>query len=1001
MKIQRNEGIKNFYNFKKNEEFQNDSKPQESLSKVGLISKFNDHRISFGSRVDKGLDRFYEVNKDKMPLTVNRYVKSLEDKSRISPLEAQRRAFIKLENAKTVEELKNMREPLFDDLIMPSETRATRGILGCYRENKELLELSEQDILKNKEDFTLYLVKKIFLEAKTIDEINKDLEKDLNEDFKADFKYKNPDSKYIYTSTLKALGIQTPCFEYQNSLRYTRDGYSDFMGEKIHDGLEAYYELLSDEDKISRAKKSVMNFENWWASLSQQEKLEMVANLDAILEMKKSYKKVQRAEKKQNQQSSDVNENQEPKPQHKHTKVGSKKLKEDELFIKWATRNLQIFEQTLSEADKDSLHLKRMRNLVNRWEQMSPEERTDYISQMKAGAEPLRFAMIDAWNNCTDIIKELSLYLKDNQIFKPADMLYSDAAFSEFQSKIMTQFWASNPEFAVELGDAIKASQSKVELAIKNGTFDALKKQILRNKNERIKEMSHFKKVQDVQAEEPVLEMQQSLDYKTEFKKAYELHVYGKLKSLPKSFYNDVYEAVLRLLPEDVIVAWTKNLRGEEIPIEQRARVEEFLFNEPKEISRYNRALEAAMADALYELTGNPDVFRLSNSDVKTAIYHAERNEYPIMFHSNKLNETFVLKPLPGKAKKKVDASRINFLYNKYKENLSMGDIKDIIEYYFINNQEIFSDILYKNSNSTVPQDSLSLAVQTKEQIDKIEQDLIEYVSTYGKSALILFSDKSAYPAKVKSAFNSKFLANMPDSLKQQNLKLPLLKSKEDIEKEQCIAKACYAIGKRFDFVSEDYMNVYKKELAYKLRNGESLQMIDDIATLAGVKRKDAKSTGKLLVIPKSDFTIDSKLRTLAMEQALADVLYESTQSLDVYRMDFENLCDLMEVFRLVKKFPSESRQCKLPDDTHVSLVAYKNPNTYKLKSLYQNYLEEMNSRLVEFNAGKIDKESIIEEFMFALNPDENMPQKDANIIKRLENYSFPVEDLKKQYTLI
>ena len=88
-------------------------------------------------------------------------------------------------------------ENLFKELINPEESKARRGIIKCIKENKELLELSGEGVLKNKENFTIYLLKKVFLEAKTIDEINKDLENDLNEDFKTDFKYKNPDSKYI------------------------------------------------------------------------------------------------------------------------------------------------------------------------------------------------------------------------------------------------------------------------------------------------------------------------------------------------------------------------------------------------------------------------------------------------------------------------------------------------------------------------------------------------------------------------------------------------------------------------------------------------------------------------------------------------------------------------------------------------------------------------------------------------------------------------------------
>ena len=81
-----------------------------------LRSKFNDHMLSFKSRVDKGLDRFYETNKDRMPSTVRRYVEALDDKKRITPLEAQQRAFSQLKDAKSVEDIKKAKE-CYDNLI--------------------------------------------------------------------------------------------------------------------------------------------------------------------------------------------------------------------------------------------------------------------------------------------------------------------------------------------------------------------------------------------------------------------------------------------------------------------------------------------------------------------------------------------------------------------------------------------------------------------------------------------------------------------------------------------------------------------------------------------------------------------------------------------------------------------------------------------------------------------------------------------------------------------
>ncbi len=57
-------------------------------------------------------------------------------------------------------------EELFSELKEADESKATRGLLGIYRENKELLNVCEQGILNNNENFTIWLLKKSFLKVK-------------------------------------------------------------------------------------------------------------------------------------------------------------------------------------------------------------------------------------------------------------------------------------------------------------------------------------------------------------------------------------------------------------------------------------------------------------------------------------------------------------------------------------------------------------------------------------------------------------------------------------------------------------------------------------------------------------------------------------------------------------------------------------------------------------------------------------------------------------------
>jgi len=140
---------------------------------------------TFEARVDKGLTRFYEANVDRMPLTVKTFIEKLTDKTSKTPLQAQAEAFAALAGITTIAAIKSeFDEPLFSDLKDPSESKATRGILGVFRENRELLDLCNQSILRSGENFTVWLVKKIFLEAKTIEEINEDFNNEVNDEFK-------------------------------------------------------------------------------------------------------------------------------------------------------------------------------------------------------------------------------------------------------------------------------------------------------------------------------------------------------------------------------------------------------------------------------------------------------------------------------------------------------------------------------------------------------------------------------------------------------------------------------------------------------------------------------------------------------------------------------------------------------------------------------------------------------------------------------------------------
>ncbi|MCM1338681.1 MAG: hypothetical protein NC191_03315 [Muribaculaceae bacterium] len=937
-----------------------------------LHSLYNDHLLAFGNRVDKDLNRFYSVNKDRMPITVRNLVEPMQNRNLITPLEAQYYAFKNLEEAETIEDIKTKyypKEPLFEELKDLSEIKPSKGFLQAA---KEMEEIYPDGVLQSKENLTVYLVKKIFLEAKTLDEINKDLDEDLIPDFKKYCKGIKTKDNLVLGSTLSALGIKMPDSNYLTSLRFTRDGYSDVMGAKISKGLKAFLRTLTPEQLTARAIRSTREFEKWWNSLTRKEKIEMIANKEAEIDMLKAFKKEKRAEKKRLKEAgveiSNTNET-EDKTVKRHTKVGSKELSQDELFKKWATLNIKTFEAGLSQAEMDTLHLKRSANLFIRWKEMSPAERTEYISNMKAGSEPVRYTMIDAWNNSPEIIKALYLHLKNNQVYKPADLLYSTQEFSQFQSKVMSEFWDNNPDFAELLGDRIHQSHNKVEWSIQQGNFEELKNQINRNKNQRKRELEEYKK----SLERPKVEEKPAdpTDYKTDFRNAYFNNKVGMVSSVPKNYFNDMYGAFLEILPEDSIKIWIKNLRGEQLNLDEATKLHDALENVPLDLHRISLAFEAAMADTIYNVTGNPQAFELSTSDVKTVMYHIERGESPIKivsFKNGNKEYNFEIKN-----KKSINPARINQLYESFKRELSEDEILDIVRYNFRFEVDDNDDLETK-----------------KQKVSEIQSSLLIYLKIFGRSANILFSDKSAYPPAVKLAFANKFYSGMPPKIKNSNILRTTQETKGDIEADVNIQHAKTLYTHRFAFLPKELINSYFKELTPLLKiltkEDNEFSLPNALGKLCR-KRTALSDHGSLLPMPKhmiKDKYI--KYQMLAIEQAMADTLYDATGDENVYKIGFEFLCDKLELFSLAKNFPLEKSECPSVDGGNVDLVVKKRINLGDVQKRYKEYMNEISEWVDET---KDVQKPNLQDLLYILNPEEENTARDFNVAERIATY-FP-----------
>ena len=126
----------------------------------------------------------------------------------------------------------------------------------------------------------------------------------------------------------------------------------------------------------------------------------------------------------------------------------------------------------------------------------------------------------------------------------------------------------------------------------------------------------------------------------------------------------------------------------------------------------------------------------------------------------------------------------------------------------------------------------------------------------------------------------------------------------------------------------------------------------------------------------------------LVTEQALADVLYQATQNVDVYGLEFEELCDNIEILNLVNKYPSETRVYNSKSlGRKVQLTAQRRINTTKIKNLAQQYFQDLLQATDE--AKKENRNLDKEDLLYVLNPDENKPEVDKMVLERINIYKL------------
>ena len=847
---------------------------------------FNDYLLSFEARVDKGLPRFYEENKDRMPHTVKTYIDTLPNKRGLSPLQAQYNAYKSIVYAKTTDEIKQAYpdEELFSELKSSSENKAKRGLLYEIKIMSDDLKKGGETVLPDDEDLSVYIVKKIFLEAKSLSEINEDLDKDLNPIFKKE------DKKYINYSTLETLGIKLPNQEYLTSLRFTRDGYSDEIGSKISEAQQKYYDSLTPEERAQRAKKSLSNIENWWNSLSDSDKKELLLSQNQELELLKKFQNRKKTLTGEHPTQKKESASQQTIPQYPHQskeKIRTS-LSDDPMFLEWAEKNLKLYYENLSDEEKQQISEKRSQTMIARWNSMDEAQKADYIEKMQTGSEKQRFAMINAWNNCNDIRNHMSEFMRERNIHNIGNFIYRSKEYTEAQRNLMISFWSTYPEDAKKLGEEIKNSWAEINKAVDNNSFEELKESIVVTQT-RIKK--------DLKKHRQSVEMNPSLN---NFAKIYR----GAYSYLPEEYLQAYFNLASKTLDEKDLRIWGKILKDEAPTETERTKLAAKMKSiDDSVIFTEKRAMEQSLAEILYDATDEPGMFSLSFNDLNLIAATSENMDF-----SKRKSWSFELTSEDQSKKivtmkKQPDFSKIDRLYRKYNKKLSDRDIDSIIKANFI---------------------------IAEEDMKKMEQPLREFLANYGQAAMFIFGQNGT--EETKTAAYKKFQNLMPEELKQDGVHSEVL----DNSFENIVYNK---YSREYYFIPEEFRKFYVSQMTENKTSSECKALLKSL------------NAPKDKAIPPEEprkFSTEFIRKRLAMEQALAESVYEQTDNPLAFALTYEQLAYFAKTLLQIppSQFPQMFSLKYDEYDKNETIMLVKAPiDTSDLTSKYNKYKKELSPK--------------------------------------------------------
>lgn len=206
----------------------NPRKETETTGTVGIQQEqikeykphaYMDYNINFGARLFRTPANFYAqpFNQKGMPITMKNYLnEDYEDRQNIPPAQMMSIVYGDIKEAKSLEQVKKMypEEPLFQNLHEVNYESFRSGALGDIM----LLKDDKHPLFKDgSDDLGMYLLKKIYVECKSMKEIVPDFRKDISEYYKdiADIDY----------TTIKNFGIGYPNNGFWKSLTATREEF--------------------------------------------------------------------------------------------------------------------------------------------------------------------------------------------------------------------------------------------------------------------------------------------------------------------------------------------------------------------------------------------------------------------------------------------------------------------------------------------------------------------------------------------------------------------------------------------------------------------------------------------------------------------------------------------------------------------------------------------------------------------------------------------------------